>query len=108
MSRNEGINLIPVVLITVVPILIVLIFYLTDNFHKSPSIKEAPLISLIIGIISIILSLLSYKISRDESEMSYEHETVYKVLSAISLGLMVLGVMFTLLIILFYFLSAPL
>jgi len=107
-EEREPINFIPIILIIISPILLVGMFIVTDNFSTRPKLPQGPLYSIILGIASLVTSILGYKIARDEADISYNSSTerIYVSLGAVGLGFTVLAAIFIVLTILFYFLGA--
>jgi len=107
-EEKEPINCIPIILIIISPILLMGMFIVTNNFSTKPSLPQGPLYSILLGIASLVTSILGYKIARDEADMSYSSgtERIYVSLGAVGLGFAVLAAIFIVLTLLFYFVGA--
>ena len=93
-----------ITLLTLIAFLLIIgSFAVTNNFSSKPYFMYSPFIAIILLALSITISIISYKMAKDEELYAEEGEFLYKLLEAIDISCVIVSVILILLAINIYF-----
>ena len=78
-------------------------FLLTNNFYVKPMFAMAPFVVIIMLFLSIIISLVSYKITKEKELDTDEYQILYKLIEAVNLSCSIIAVILLIVTITIYF-----